>query len=202
MDAKQGAGVKAIYIAARIICMASTIAVIAAVVWDFVRFNARQDSVVEKRSIVATVTMFLFFFVFYIVIVMRVGVVLLPGYVYAVLCTIGASLLALGAVVNILGRIHLGNRWSDHIKIYSDHSLVTGGIYSIVRHPLYASLIWMFYGASFVYANWIGFLLNTFIFIPMMYYRARQEEALLVDRFPEYEDYQSRVGMFFPKIFR
>ena len=192
---------KAIYIAARIICMASTIAVITAVVWDFVRFNARHDSVVEKRSIVATATMFLFFFVFYAVVVMRIGVILLPGYVYAVLCAMGAVLLVIGAVVNISGRIHLGKRWSDHIKIYSDHSLVTSGIYGVVRHPLYASLIWMFYGASFVYANWIGFLLNTFIFVPMMYYRARQEEELLVDRFPEYGDYRSRVGMFFPRVF-
>ncbi len=191
----------AIYIAARIICMVTTIAVIIAVVWDFARFNSRRDSVVERKSIVATATMFLFFFVFYAVVVLRIGVVVLPARVYAVLCIIGAVLLVLGAVVNILGRARLDKRWSDHIKIYSDHSLVTSGIYGVVRHPLYASLIWMFYGASFVYANWIGFLLNTFVFVPMMYYRAMQEEALLVDKFPEYKDYRKRIGMFFPKVF-
>ncbi|MGK0469242.1 MAG: protein-S-isoprenylcysteine O-methyltransferase Ste14, partial [Clostridium sp.] len=41
----------------------------------------------------------------------------------------------------------------------------------------------------------------TFIFIPFMYYRAKQEETLLIQTFSEYNDYIKRTGMFFPKIF-
>jgi protein-S-isoprenylcysteine O-methyltransferase Ste14 len=32
-----------------------------------------------------------------------------------------------------------------------------------------------------------------------MYYRAKQEETLLVGEFKDYTDYQKKVGMFFPK---
>ena len=75
------------------------------------------------------------------------------------------------------------------------------GVYRIVRHPLYAFLIWMFYGASFVYSNWIAFLLTSFVFVSTMYYRAREEETVLMERFPEYKVYREKVGMFIPRIF-
>ena len=104
--------------------------------------------------------------------------------------------------MNILGRLSLGRNWANHIKIYSDHVLVSGGVYNIVRHPLYASLIWMFLGASLVYFNYLAFLAIAFVFSPFMYYRAKQEEELLLKEFEEYNAYQQKVGMFFPKILR
>jgi protein-S-isoprenylcysteine O-methyltransferase Ste14 len=79
---------------------------------------------------------------------------------------------------------------------------VQKGAYRIVRHPLYASLIWVFYGASIVYLNYYAFLLNTFVFIPFMYYRAKQEEELLEKEFSDYNKYTLNVGMFFPKLFK
>ena len=190
-----------ILIISRLICFFSTVAVIAAVFIDFYYYNMRDDSIVEKKSFVATSTMFLFFFLFLAVNTFRIGTIVVSQRLAEYLSVFGAFLVLLGAIVNIIGRFKLGNRWSDNIKIYKDHRLVTNGIYSIVRHPLYASLIWMFYGASFIYFNWLAFLLNTTIFIPMMYYRAKQEEKILSEKFPEYKDYAKKTGMFFPKIF-
>jgi protein-S-isoprenylcysteine O-methyltransferase Ste14 len=43
--------------------------------------------------------------------------------------------------------------------------------------------------------------LTLFIFLPMMIYRAKQEEQLLSERFPDYKDYKKKVSMFIPKIF-
>ena len=48
--------------------------------------------------------------------------------------------------------------------------------------------------------NYLVFILNTIIFIPFMYYRAKQEEKELVKEFKEYKDYSKKTGMFFPKI--
>lgn len=102
--------------------------------------------------------------------------------------------------MNISGRFYLGSNWANHIRIYNNQTLIKTGAYGIVRHPLYSSLIFMFYGACLVYPNYLAFLSNTFIFIPFMYYRAKQEEDLLSKRFKGYHVYQKEVGMFFPKI--
>jgi protein-S-isoprenylcysteine O-methyltransferase Ste14 len=94
----------------------------------------------------------------------------------------------------------LGKNWANQIKIYSKHTLITKGVYKIVRHPLYASLIWIFYACSVLYLNWLAFLLNTLIFVPMMNYRAKQEEELLEKQFKDYKRYKNKVGRFFPKL--
>lgn len=99
-----------------------------------------------------------------------------------------------------MGRFRLGSNWANQVKIYKNQTLVTHGPYGFVRHPLYASLILMFYGGCLVYPNYLAFLANTLIFIPFMYYRAKQEEILLSKTFKEYKKYQKEVGMLFPKI--
>ncbi|MDD5031661.1 MAG: isoprenylcysteine carboxylmethyltransferase family protein [Patescibacteria group bacterium] len=147
--------------------------------------------------------MFLFFFFFYFLIRFSVGqinVSYLPLKIFII--TFGLLILILGCVVNIKGRMKLGKNWSNQIKIYDDHYFVSNGVYSFVRHPLYASIIWMFFGASLIYFNPLAFGVNALIFIPFMYYRAKQEENLLTKEFENYKNYQIKVGMFFPKIFK
>lgn len=177
-------------------------AVIAAVAADFLFFQERSDQKKEKKSPVATFTMFLFFFLFYSIESNGWGVLQVSDdMVRMAMIVAGLVLMVIGAIVNIAGRFKLGNNWSDNIKIYKNHSFVAAGVYSLVRHPLYASLIWMFYGSSLVYSNWLAFLANTLVFIPAMYYRAKQEEKMLGQEFAEYKNYQKTTGMFFPKLF-
>ena len=181
----------------------SVFAVLTAVLIDFIEIHKKSQTKKEKKSIVATGTMLLFFMLFYAVIRLRLGQVPVnPPSLRMCFVLAGLALVITGAITNILGRLALGRNWANHIKIYSDHALVSGGAYKIVRHPLYASLIWMFLGASLVYLNYLAFLANAIIFVPFMYYRAKQEEDLLSKEFEEYKDYQKNVGMFFPKIFR
>jgi protein-S-isoprenylcysteine O-methyltransferase Ste14 len=44
-----------------------------------------------------------------------------------------------------------------------------------------------------VYSNWLIFVLNTVVFIPMMIYRAKQEEKMLKERFVDYTKYKEKV---------
>jgi protein-S-isoprenylcysteine O-methyltransferase Ste14 len=176
-------------------------AVIAAVAADFAFFQEKNGQKAVKKSPVATFTMFCFFFLFYLIEKNGWGVARIGDYqVRSVMIALGLALMVTGAFVNIAGRFRLGGNWSDHIKIYLGHTLVSDGVYGAVRHPLYASLIWMFYGSALIYSNWLAFLANTLIFVPAMYFRARQEERMLVQEFFTYKDYQRKVGMFFPKI--
>ena len=157
----------------------------------------------QKRSLVATGTMTLFFFFFYYLIRFQIGAISLDNFSFRiVLVAAGLAMIVGGCVINIKGRFDLGKNWANQIKIYQDQSLVTRGVYQFIRHPLYASLILMFYGASIVYLNYVSFLANTFIFLPFMYYRARQEESLLISQFKDYPVYQLKTGMFFPKLSR
>ncbi|MEI7719553.1 MAG: isoprenylcysteine carboxylmethyltransferase family protein, partial [archaeon] len=137
---------------------------------------------------------------FYFVVRFQVGVFNLGFSIWrSILIFLCLLIIIFGTYMNVRGRFYLGKNWSNQIKIYKDHYLVSSGPYKIVRHPLYASLIWIFYACSIIYLNWAAFLLNSFIFVPMMVYRARQEEKLLSEQFKNYRDYKNKTGMFFPK---
>jgi protein-S-isoprenylcysteine O-methyltransferase Ste14 len=145
--------------------------------------------------------MMVFFGFVYVLIKLHIGVLpISEDHTRLGIEMLGAMLMVAGCVVNVLGRIALGQNWADQATLYEDQSLVTRGVFSIARHPLYSSLIWMFYGASVLYQNGAAAVATTFIFAPAMYYRASLEERLLLARFSGYAAYQRRVGMLFPRL--
>lgn len=171
--------------------------VLLAVFIDFIMFDSKQEIKRSKQSIVATGSMLGFFALYYSVIALKLGCVRSGG---LLLVAIGTAMIVTGAVINILGRLQLKGNWANHIKIYHEHILVDEGVYCLVRHPLYASLMLMLFGGSTVYRNWMSAVMTAFIFVPFMYYRAKQEEVLLREEFSEYKDYARNTGMFFPKL--
>ena len=174
--------------------------VFAAVIINFISCRQPDGIKRERKSVVATGTMTLFFCLFYAAVRSRIGEVPVPAtWVRIVMVVAGLAVIVFGCAVNVMGRFRLGGNWANQATIYREQKLVTSGVYGWVRHPLYASLIWMFFGASLVYANVAAFLLNALIFVPFMVYRAGLEEAMLAAEFKEYGDYQRRVGMLFWK---
>jgi protein-S-isoprenylcysteine O-methyltransferase Ste14 len=178
------------------------IIILIAILINFIESN-KSNVQKEKKSVVETGTMLLFFLFYYLSIRFGLGKIVYTNfYIRIPLMVFSLLVIIIGTYVNVSGRFKLGKNWANQIKIYKDHTLITKGVYKIVRHPLYASLIWMFYAGAIIYFNWIAFLLNTLIFIPFMYYRAKQEENLLTKQFKNYKQYQNNVGMFFPKLKR
>jgi len=181
----------------------SVILVFMAIIADFILFNERKEIKKERRSIVATGTMFAFYFVYFLLIAFGIGSLKLQDPTTMTACSfLGTGLVILGSVTNVLGRLKLRANWSNHIKIYDDHTLVTSGVFSLIRHPLYASLMLMLLGGSLAYLNIASALITLLIFIPFMTYRAKQEEVMLIQEFVEYSDYRKKTGMFFPKFWR
>ncbi|HIH24988.1 TPA: isoprenylcysteine carboxylmethyltransferase family protein [Candidatus Woesearchaeota archaeon] len=157
----------------------------------------------ERKSVIATGTMLLFFIMLYLTLRTGTGTFAIDDIAYRIAVTMACIVVVLaGTVVNIKGRYDLGKNWANHIKIYGGHTLITTGMYRVVRHPLYASLIWIAFAASIAYQNWLGVLLTATVFTPMMSYRARQEEELLSERFKEYKEYMKRTPRFFPSVTR
>ena len=185
-----------VFICERMI-MLSIVAVFVAILLDFVKYNDNGTVKKGRRSIVATGSMIGFFVIFCIVIYLRWGSFNFDN--ITVIIT-GTIMIAVGSAINILGRLQLKSNWANHIKIYEGHTLVNRGIYKIIRHPLYASIMLMLFGGSVAYRNWLSAVLTVCVFIPFMYYRAKQEETMLSEEFAEYAEYKRKVGMFFPKI--
>lgn len=178
--------------------------VLVAVVVDFVKYGRRERTLVAGgRSLVETGTMTAFFVVYYLVVRFRALEVAVGGPVRTVAAVVGLGLVVAGAAFNIAGRVTLRSAWSNQIEVCEGQELISRGPYAMVRHPLYASLIWMFVGGSLVYANPLSLALTLAVFVPMMYVRARKEDAVLGDSFGEsFDTYRRRTGMFLPRIRR
>lgn len=170
---------------------------VAAIVFNFLNTQQPREFK-ERRSPVATASMTAFFVLLYFTIRFRWSALEPSGWI--AFRSFGLALMLFGAAFNVWGRLYLKTNWSDHVRIYDDQTLITTGPYRIVRHPLYASIIWMFYGASIAYLNPLAALENTLIFIPAMIYRSNLEENALRETFGEtYSTYRKTTGRFFPK---
>jgi protein-S-isoprenylcysteine O-methyltransferase Ste14 len=189
-------------ILASVVVSLAFLLVAGAVVLDFASYYRQSRGVVNSdRSLVETGSMTVFFVAYYLVIRFRLLEVEVRGRPRSALVLIGLALVVLGVVFNVYGRVLLSSNWANQIKIYEGHTLVTGGPYSVVRHPLYASLIWIFVGGSLVYANPLSLALTLGVFLPMMYVRAGKEDALLAEAFgAEFEQYRQLTGLFLPRL--
>ncbi len=93
----------------------------------------------------------------------------------------GLVLLVMGMMLLTVARLQLGNSFSvtPQAKV-----LVTRGIYSKIRHPVYVfSAIALVGMALYVPVHWLLLLLLPII--PMQVWRARREEKVLIARFGE-----------------
>jgi protein-S-isoprenylcysteine O-methyltransferase Ste14 len=173
-----------------------------AVLIDFVEYHQKGKVKTKVKSWVETGSMLVYYLLYYGVLKIGIGHLFPGSYYHHAFIVIGLIIMVTGCYVNVAGRLKLKHNWANQVTIYTNQTLVSKGVYRIVRHPLYASIIWMLIGGSLIYTNYIAFLSIAFIFIPMMYYRARQEEKVLSAEFKAYQDYKQKVGMFFPKLIK
>ncbi len=95
----------------------------------------------------------------------------------------------------------LGSNYSTEIVIFKDHKLVTGGFYSVIRHPQYLSqlLADLFVGLAIMSSPVI--ILTLFVSLPLLVMRGMKEEELLASTFKEgYESYRKKSGFLIPFI--
>jgi protein-S-isoprenylcysteine O-methyltransferase Ste14 len=106
----------------------------------------------------------------------------------------------LALVVRWAGQSALGESWSPTGGPSSSH-LVTTGIYSRIRHPLYASmLLWAIAQAALLQNAFAGF--GGAVAAALVWaLRVPAEETMLLDRFgAEYAAYARRTGRLIPRI--
>ena len=78
----------------------------------------------------------------------------------------------------------LGRRFSGLVAIQPGHTLVTTGIYSVIRHPSYLGLLINSLGWALAFRSVVGVLLTALTIVPIVA-RIGAEETLLRSEFGE-----------------
>lgn len=79
------------------------------------------------------------------------------------------------------------------------NELVTTGVYSVVRHPIYSAFAFVLTGVLLIYSNLYLLLLPFMYWAFLTALMKATEEKWLVDQFgKEYEDYCRRVNRCIP----
>jgi|SRR4051812_34355004 protein-S-isoprenylcysteine O-methyltransferase Ste14 len=104
----------------------------------------------------------------------------------------GLMLAAASFAILTWARVNLGNSFSIAPEA---KNLVTNGVYSKVRHPVYTFGILLFIGlAMYVAKPW--FLVGMLILVPIQVARARAEERVLIAKFgDEYLSYKKTTWL-------
>ena len=114
---------------------------------------------------------------------------------------LGVALFAAGGALRIWPVFVLGERFSGLVAIQPGHTLVTGGIYGVIRHPSYLGLLMNSLGWSLAFRSGVGLIL-TALLIPLLVARISAEENLLYSQFGDnYNAYRSHTWRLIPGIY-
>ena len=114
---------------------------------------------------------------------------------------LGVFLFALGGALRLWPVFVLGHRFSGLVAIQPGHTLVTGGVYGVIRNPSYLGLLVNSLGWGLAFRSGVGVLL-TALLIPPLLARIGAEERLLRSQFDgEYDTYCARTSRLIPWLY-
>ena len=138
---------------------------------------------------------------------------IMPGldvHYWSVFPRVGEVVRIAGLLVFVLGYIliflaMLGNEFAAptvHIQADAGHILADGGVYRLVRHPMYLGFLLFSVGSMLWLGSYISAVFSMVMIILAVIYRIEVEEVFLVENLPGYEDYRARVKTrFLPLIY-
>ncbi len=115
---------------------------------------------------------------------------------------LGIIVYIIGGAIVIASRTQLGRYGDGTTELKDDHKLLTKGIYSHIRHPLYSGGIISRIGFGLTFRAFIGVFLFPFLYF--IVFRKRmdiEEESLALAFGEEYENYKKRTKRLLPFIY-
>ena len=108
----------------------------------------------------------------------------------------GAALITVGLIIFILAFVSFGDSWRIGVDEKTPGALVTAGIFSISRNPIYVFLDLWFFGIFLINGRLI-FLIFALLTIAAVHWQILQEESFLVKLYGQpYRDYCARTGRY------
>lgn len=153
----------------------------------------------QKSSLISIILIlgFIALFVSYVVIPEHRNILIfpLPDWLHWLGLTLGTISLSLQIWVHIT----LQQNWLAARASERNNIVITIGLYSWIRHPLYMALMLLLVGLSLVSGlSW--FWLLTLLSIPFFIKIAKKEETNMVQQFgDQYREYMKYTGRFFPR---
>jgi protein-S-isoprenylcysteine O-methyltransferase Ste14 len=117
------------------------------------------------------------------------------------LLEIGSALVWPGLGIVLISIFKLGQSLTASPIPKQGAELKTDGLYKWIRHPIYTGLILTTLGIALEVGS-IGKLFFVAALIVLFDYKAKWEETLLLERYPEYREYMSKTGRFVPRLNR
>ena len=114
---------------------------------------------------------------------------------------LGWVLLGAGTALTVLAQIQMGASWRVGIDDRPTE-LVTGGLFRVVRNPIFTALLVFLAGFALLAAAWWSAGLWVLTALGLRVQVAHEEEHLRALHGAAYLDYASRVGRFIPLVGR
>jgi protein-S-isoprenylcysteine O-methyltransferase Ste14 len=113
---------------------------------------------------------------------------------------LGVPLYTLGLLIAITARWQLGTNWADieAAQVLDQQHVVASGLYRYLRHPIYTGDLLLLIGLELSLNSWL--VLALLPLIPVVVWRAVQEERMLVQRLPGYAAYCADTWRFVPLV--
>ena len=150
------------------------------------RLNSREPDKAQVAVIVASAVMFISMFVV-------AGLDFRLGWSQMVLPISIAAAAVLLAGYLLFAVVIMQNSYAARVvDVFEDQKVITTGLYSIVRHPMYLATLMIFLPMPIILGSW-------FAVIPMLIYpailvpRIKNEEALLIRELDGYSEYLQQV---------
>jgi protein-S-isoprenylcysteine O-methyltransferase Ste14 len=120
-----------------------------------------------------------------------------PFFDIVMLKIIGSILIAGGLLVFVLSLVSFGSSWRVGIDTQNAGDLVTTGVFSLTRNPIFVFLDMYFLGSWLIYPN-LFFGIFTILTAVGIHWQILQEEKFLEQRYGKaYSDYKESVGRYF-----
>ncbi len=123
-----------------------------------------------------------------------------PASLSRVCVVAGIGLALAGASFLLAGLFRLGPNLTPIPYPKPHATLIDSGPYRLVRHPMYGGGIMFAYGCALFVCGWLTLVYATFLLV-FLDIKSSREERWLIDKFPDYPDYQRRVRKLIPFIY-
>jgi protein-S-isoprenylcysteine O-methyltransferase Ste14 len=114
---------------------------------------------------------------------------------------VGTAVFAAALALFLATHRQLGRNWSQTLELREGHTLVTHGVYRLVRHPMYSAFFLWGLAQLLLLQNWIAGPAGLIGFGTLYLFRIGREEAMMRAAFgQQYADYSARTKRIVPFV--